>query len=257
MVLALVGLVCALGLSRAKSAPGSRTAAQNSQTISVPFVGCASDGQVGPRPAPTGAPREVRIDPEAARELAYYSAGASGGVLGPRGWHCFGSYGSSGSSLFVAPAPITSADVLSTTWGGLTGPAIQVSLSVGDTSGRFTVAAVIERIFPTHVAFAQSVIGEGFEPASDFPSGPYPKDRLTRRSDQVVEFQTPPNTQGLGVAHTRLQANGDPIAGVAILTGPTPDLVLAAVRLSRARSGLAPAIIQQLERDSAANANTP
>jgi hypothetical protein len=35
-------------------------------------------------------------------------------------------------------------------------------------------------------------------PESDFPSGPYPKDKLIYRNDLVVQFQTPPHTIGLG-----------------------------------------------------------
>jgi hypothetical protein len=132
------------------------------------------------------------MDINTAQRLAYYSAyydpKNTGGVLAPRGWHCFGIYGSNGATLFVTPQPIQSRDLLSDTWAGIGGPAIQVSVSIGDTSGRFDVARVITRVFPAQRAFVQRVINEGDEPASDFPSGPYPKDKLTSRSGKVVEF---------------------------------------------------------------------
>jgi hypothetical protein len=68
----------------------------------------------------------------------------------------------------------------------------------GEMSGRFSVAQVIARIFPKQIEFTERVIKEGTEPASDFPFGPYPKDKLTYRSDRVVEFRTPPHSEGLG-----------------------------------------------------------
>ena len=68
----------------------------------VPFVGCPSDGQAGPVPAPRGKSKSVRIDAKAAQQLAYYESTQHFGVLAPRGWHCFGTYGSDGNSLFVS-----------------------------------------------------------------------------------------------------------------------------------------------------------
>ena len=57
-------------------------AAQAAQT--VPFVGCASDGQQGPVAAPKGQPKAVNIDPAAANGLAWYQAQYSAGALAPR-----------------------------------------------------------------------------------------------------------------------------------------------------------------------------
>jgi hypothetical protein len=58
----------------------------------------------------------------------------------------------------------------------------------GETSGRFQVARVIARVFPTQKAFADGVIKEGIELASDFPFGPYPTDTLKYHGDVTVEF---------------------------------------------------------------------
>ncbi|HEY3988350.1 MAG TPA: hypothetical protein VGM02_03560 [Acidobacteriaceae bacterium] len=119
----------------------------------------------------------------------------------------------------------------------------------GGTSGRYVVADMIARVFPTHRAFLRKVIDEGIEPASSFPPGPYPKDKLTYKSKEVVEYETPAWTKGLGT-QSRLLANGDPIRGVAMLIGETPDLVYLAVRLPAGMVNLAPVIIQQVERDA-------
>ena len=124
-------------------------------TVTVPFVGCASDGQAGPQAAPSGKSLTVTIPAGVAQRLAYYKAEYSAGVLAPRGWHCFSTYGSNGASLFVSPEPMDSKTLLSLDWKGFTGPAIQISVSDGGTSGRFEVAKVIARVFPEYKAFAQ------------------------------------------------------------------------------------------------------
>jgi len=74
------------------------------------------------------------------------------------------------------------------------GPAIQLSVAVGDTSGRFEVAQIIARVFPSHRNFVRDVIAEDIEPASNFPFGPFPKDKLTYKSKELVEYgNTCPN----------------------------------------------------------------
>src|SRR5262245_60398919 len=77
--------------------------AQQTPTVTVPFVGCRSDGQVGPLEAPTGKSPSMTLAPETARRLAYYKSEYSFGVLAPRGWHCLDLYGSSGDTLYVSP----------------------------------------------------------------------------------------------------------------------------------------------------------
>jgi hypothetical protein len=66
--------------------------------------------------------------------------------------------------------------LFSSDWKGFTGPAIQLSDSIGDTSGRFEVAAMIAKVFPAYSWFLKGVIDESIEPASAFPAGPLPKD---------------------------------------------------------------------------------
>jgi len=218
--------------------------------VRVPFVGCNSDGQVGPLAAPAGVDQLVQIDAGVAGNLAYYKAENDSGVLAPRGWYCFGVYGSNGASVFVTPEPIRRDDLFSDKWRGFPGPAIQASSLSGETSGRFSVAREMARVFPKYRAFVERVIAEGFEPASDFPFGPYPGDRLVYKSDQMVEFQTPANSEGLGTM-SRLQKNGQPIHGVSILEGETPDLLRLTVRLPETMKALRAAILQDFENESA------
>jgi hypothetical protein len=241
--LVLIGALC---VSSAIVAQTKRPAA----SVSVPFVGCKSDGQVGPQDAPTGTSKAVPIAPELAQQLAYYQAEDGPGILAPRGWNCFSTYGSNGSNLFVAPQPINSDLLFSDSWKGFDGPAIQVSVSNGGTSGRFEVAEIIARVFPAYKAFVSHVIAEGIEPASDFPFGPYPKDKLSCKSNKIVEYQTPPNSDGLGT-RSRLQKNSSLISGVAILEGVDTNLIQLSSRLPPNLATAAPVIMQQVERDAA------
>jgi len=232
----------------AQSAPAAKPAP--SVVVTVPFVGCASDGQAGPQAAPTGQSLAVAIPAAMARRLAYYQSEYGPGALAPRGWHCFAVYGSNGSSLFVSPDAIDSTTVMSMDWKGFAGNAVQISDMSGGTSGRFEVAKVIARVFPAYKTFAQNVIAEGIEPASDFPFGPYPSDKLTYRGKNIVEFVTPANTQGLGT-DSRLQANASPISGVAIIAGTDTDLVQLSARVPANDSDLIPAMVGQAEKEAA------
>jgi len=242
-------LIAIFKLSSLFAQSASITPNQQKQVVRVPFVGCMSDGQVGPVDAPQGKSKVVPTTAEVAQRLAYYKAENGTGVLAPRGWYCFGTYGSSGSTLYVSPEPIKSSDLFSANWKGFAGPVIEISDEIGDTSGRFGVARIIARVFPAHQSFVRDVIAEGIDPASSFPSGPYPSDKLTYRSKEIVEFETPANTEGLGTDSWLLK-NGDPIFGVAILVGEDLDLCKLMVRLPPKQKDLTPVIIQQVEHDA-------
>jgi hypothetical protein len=220
---------------------GARAAEQ------VPFVGCAGDGQTGPVAAPKGVPKAVDIDAAAARQLAFYQAQDSFGVLAPRGWKCFYLYGSSGATLLVAPSG--NLQSMADSPLPLTGSAVVATLDLGGTSGRFAVAKYSARLFPKEEqAFIAGVIAEGVEPKENFPSGPYPADKTTYKTARLVEFETPANTDGLGTSD-RLQKNSLPIAGMATLKDSPdgPDFFLLTVRLPANQAALAPAIIAQAE----------
>jgi hypothetical protein len=220
---------------------GARAAEQ------VPFVGCAGDGQTGPVAAPKGVPKAVDIDAAAARQLAFYQAQDSFGVLAPRGWKCFYLYGSSGATLLVAPSG--NLQSMADSPLPLTGSAVVATLDLGGTSGRFAVAKYSARLFPKEEqAFIAGVIAEGVEPKENFPSGPYPADKTTYKTARLVEFETPANMDGLGTSG-QLQKSALPIEGMAKLedTADGPDFYLLSVRLPANQAALAPAIVSQAE----------
>ena len=241
----IVVVVCAdpLLLAQSKTTPASKA------PVRVPFVGCKSDGQVGPVKAPIGESKFVALTPDVSNRLAYYESAQKIAVLAPRGWYCFGTYGSNGESLFVSPQEFNTTDLFSANWSGFAGSVIQITREYGDTSGRFGVADAIARVFPTHKAFVDAIIKEGIEPASSFTSGPYPADKLVYKNKEVVEYETPAQKDGLGT-NSRLRKNEAPISGVAILKGQTPDLLFLAARLPPDLTDLTSAIIQQVERDA-------
>ena len=228
--------------------------ANRNSTVSIPFVGCASDGQVGPVKPPQGGLKRIPVPATAAPRLAYYSAKGGPGVLGPRGWSCFEAYGSNGNFLYLSPEPINGNVVISDHWKGFTGPAIQISEVYGGTSGRFEVAKVIARVFPAHLGFVRNVAAEGFAQTSDFPTGPYPADKLTYKNADTVEYETPPNQTGLGT-DSRLVKSGEAIYGVAILSGEDTDLTLVAVRPGPEYVGLVPVVVREVEREAPSFAN--
>jgi hypothetical protein len=220
----------------------------------VPFVGCNADGQAGLLRPPRGTRRAFPIAAEAARKLAYYKSEQGMGVLAPRGWHCLCVYGSNGYSLYVVPVEISSRNFFSNNWSGFAGPAIELQGESGQTSGRFGVAHIIARVFPAYKGFAEKVLAERIDPASSLSFVPYPNDRLIYRTKEIVEYETPANTDGLGTSW-KLKKNADPISGVAMLLGPnTPDLLQLSVRLQSNLADLTPIIVQQSERDAVTNA---
>lgn len=211
------------------------------------FVPCESDGMLGPSPAPKDRGQSPTIPQALAHSLAYYaSAGLE--VLAPRGWYCFELYGSSGLTLIVTPERHDARDLFQPD-SHLTGSAVQLSFFFSDTSGRFLVAQVAARLFPTKKAFVQQIIGEGIEPPSDFPSGPYPDDVVQRRSEIDVEFETPAGNDGMGTEKSRLTKQDAPISGVAIMT-PSGDLVLLDIRIPPDLRNIAPVIIKTTHEQS-------
>ncbi len=230
----------------------------NSQraTISVPFVGCASFGQVKKLEAPKGTSRSVPISPKDAETLAYYESADGIRLLAPRGWYCEGTSGSGGYALFLSPKPI---HPTSSGWEGLEGPAIEVNhITSENGSGMYEIAEIIARVFPAYRAVARSV-WEGLDSA--FPSGPYPKDTLTYKGKTIVEYKTPAQTEGLGNFDSWLKKNDTPIVGAAILIvdspnliGNPPNLILLSVRFPPDLARLTPAIVRYIERDAAGGA---
>ena len=228
--------------------PNGTAASQGQTPVSVPFVGCRSDGQAGPNEAPQGASTPVALSPKEADGLAYYSVSSApgSGVLGPRGWYCFGTYGSGGASLFVSSLPFDATDIFSRSRSGLRGPAIELNGSNGGGSGMASVAPVVARVFPAYKWYALNYERD-FDQKLAF--GRYPSDILSYKSDSVVEFTTPAQADGLGTQFS-LRKNSSPIHGVAIIDHNTFDLVVLSVRVPSNLTRLASAIVRQLERDA-------
>ena len=210
----------------------------------VKFIGCASDGQMSSVPAAVGQVPSFAISPEAASHLAWYKAADAPGVLAPRAWHCFGTYGSNGATLYVSPEPLNAKLVLSAGWNGFNGSAIQISTMNGETSGRLEIAQRIACLFPAHMDFTRRVIAETNEPASDFPIGPFPHDTLIYKRENLVEFKTPAHDEGLGT-QSRLRSANEPITGFVFLrmtANKDPYDISLEIRLSRHLGWLAPTI---------------
>lgn len=220
--------------------------AESRALVSVPFIGCMFGGQMGLEPAPKRH-ATPRLPANIAGRLAYYEVADRIGVLAPRGWRCFGSGGSNGSFLFVWPERLGPRKFLTypTRWRA---SGIEFAVSFGGTSGRWSVAAAIARYFPAYRNFLTSAF-EGLD-RGPLPSGPYPGDRLGRRSASFLRYTTPPHAKGEGTAWT-LAPSADPIEGLAMLTGPTsePDLLNVRVRLPARDRDLAAVILANAEAD--------
>ena len=220
---------------------------QKPLTVSVPFVGCDSDGQIGPISAPTAIDMPVFAKPEEAEKLAYYKSEKGLGALAPLGWYCFGTYGSGGDTLYIRPQPIERATIFTKGPGGADAPGIAVAYRFGGTSGRFSVAEIIARVFPADRSFAVDVM-EQFDQTLTF--GPFPKDTLVYQSSELVEYQTPAEMDGLGT-YFWLTKSTLPVGGAALLVGNEMDLALLSIRLPADLNALARTIVHQFEREAA------
>lgn len=209
------------------------TAAILAAAAEVPFVGCPSEGQAGHIDPPTARRISLAISPHSARQLAWYEARASVGVLAPRDWQCTGSYGSSGTRLVVRPR--------------LTGrgTGVVLGLTLGYTSGRFAVAEMIRRLFPHWIGFADRVERDYDLPPS--PAGPYPADRLLYRDHSLAEYVTPPGAEGLASIPPNDKVLG-PVHGFVMLTGPVPNMVHLSIQLPPEQAELSPVIMQETAR---------
>src|ERR1017187_210346 len=139
----LVAITSILGIGETSAAQHS---ASPTALAAVPFVGCAAEGMSGPVAAPSGQPRPLSIPLDAASRLTYYSDSSDSGglgVLAPRGWHCYETYGSDGAYLIVSPKPVSADTIYAVRRPqGFTEPVVVLSWNDGFTSGREEVSAV-------------------------------------------------------------------------------------------------------------------
>ena len=210
----------------------------------VPFVGCPADGQGGYIAPPQGAPKAVTGPGVPVASLAYYKGDEGPGVFAPRGWHCQAMYGSAGSSILVTREPIDSARLFS----GLKihGPAVELVVYDGGTSGRFPVATYASKLFPAAAAkFIAGVKEEGLVPDSELYVND-PHDSVSLVSALVASFATPPGQTGLGT-RGYLATSPDGIRGVAVLDNSDPaepQLWILRVRVSSGATPVSAAILR-------------
>ena len=234
-----------------QSATQSRT--RSAKTVSIPFVGCSSFGQVSSLEAPKGTSVAIRVRQQDGHALAYYKSADGISVLAPRGWYCQGVSGSGGAVLFLAPSPIVHS---SSSWQGLSGTVIEVSDISAENSGQIDVAQIIPLVFPAYRWFVRRVWDLDSWPRF----GPYPKDTLRYRSNRVVEYKTPARTDGLGNFESWLGKNNLPIEGAAVLligsphaTNDIPHVMLLSIRFPPDLARFAPTIVHHFEQEAGAN----
>lgn len=224
--------------------PAASPAQRPAAPVALPFVGCAADGQTGRQAAPAhGA--TPRLPAGAAGRLAYYAMSEIG-VIAPRGWHCFGLYGSNGATLIVTPEQ-RGFDDFPPRGRRISGQAVQVSYSYGGTSGRFAVARMISTFFPAHAAFVRQVRDDGYVLGGQ-PTGPVPGDLIRWRTSDQARVTTPAGRSGLGTDWL-LAPSADSIESlVMLLRGDPIDMVRVDVRMPARDAALATVIIEGARR---------
>jgi hypothetical protein len=225
--------LCALG--QEKAYPPAR----------VPFIGCESAGQVL-RPAPVGSSKSVHLDPAVVEKLAYYKTEEGPGILAPRGWHCYGTIGSSGNSTIVSPLLQEGRDIFHERWSGFAGPAVIAFQTDGTGSGRLFVAEIVARAFPAKRYFAEKIIRDW--DAKEIQFGLVPTDLLTYRSPMHVEFRTPAQMQGLGTMRW-LSPGNDSVDGSATILNSDFELIYVGARLPTELRHFAPHILRQVRAE--------
>jgi len=208
----------------------------------VPFVGCPSDGQLGPRAGPKKGNTPALPARESA-QLAYYADDEGLGVLAPRGWHCFALLGSDGSLVIVTPERHVSDDFIGANTVSFRGPAIQISYSTAGTSGRLAVMPVIVRYFPRYLPFVREMkdLDLDFEALT---ARPYRNDITKSRTANYFRFTTPAHRTGEGT-NSRLLPGNLPIEGSRKIVGSAsePDMLSLEVRLPPQFARLADTIL--------------
>ena len=177
-------------------------------TEPVPFVACEEDGQVGILNPPPHSSNQVFLPIPLARELSLYAT-ADIEVLAPRGWSCFGRYGSSGAQIMVSKLQYKASDSFGSSFR-VAGPAVEYVVVSGETSGRFAMLIIISRVFPSEMAFVDQTTAEYPEFRQSLHFGPYPDDQLHYIDPRRLEFHTPGNTEGLGPVDKPIQAAARP-----------------------------------------------
>jgi hypothetical protein len=130
--------------------------------------------------------------------LAFYY-GQNLFVLAPRGWECSSGEAPSGGRSSLTVTPLDN--------DGLSGPVIDLESTDSDDNGTFLVTAYGGTYFPKLFTpqDVNTVISElnqrgGNTTMTQFLAPKYPDDRVTYVNDSVLEYRTPPEKMGLGIA---------------------------------------------------------
>jgi hypothetical protein len=196
-----------------------RTAGAAPDASVVPSVSCSQEGEAGP----------VRsADQRAVAQIAYYSAPDIPGVYAPKGWSCMAWNGSYGRILLVTPKrvepPYFPLPIV-------TGPAVMIQFTPGESFGRFHVAVVAAQLFPlVGSEFIKAVRQERLISDSSFDAQRYPDDWIQYLSDRFLQYTTPANRVGLGTQGL-LETSDLPVRGLAILNMQTDVILLTEVRV--------------------------
>jgi hypothetical protein len=194
----------------------------------VPLVACSPEEPKVKATHPTDQSIHVPLDQQAEALLSYYKAADVPGVYAPKGWHCTVWNGFNGRILLVTPQHIAPPYF---PLPGITGAAVMIQSTQGESSGRFHVAIVAAELFPVvGREFIKSVRQEHLISDSSFDAEHYPDDQLQYLSDRFVQYTTPPNRSGLGTEGI-LDMSDLPVRGLTILNPQTEAISLTEVRV--------------------------
>ncbi len=208
----------------------------------VAFVGCPADGQADHIEPPTGLPPKVTLDGLSPGQIAFYKGDLAPGAFAPAGWSCHSWYGSDGGTLLITPNVPGSRS--GSVWPETSGPAVELELSDSGASGRFDVAKYGRLFFPTTAAPFIDAWKELFpEIVSEESLKPFRQDSIRVLSGVLAEFQTAPNTNGLGTDRF-LRASSDAIDGIAFLDKSQWNFVMLRVRLAEKSPELKASILR-------------
>ncbi len=201
---------------------------------SVPLIGCPADGVGGPVKAPIAGTVAVTAPAEPAGRLAYYAAAfqtaTDHGVLAPLNWQCGAINTATGTTLYVAPEPVN-LDKLLHYQQTFSGPVVVLSVTQGTGDGKAVVNEFVNN-------FLDKL------PAPKDPTDPKPLQQFgTKQLEALLqpqitirEFEMPPDQDVPGLDNS-VEPNQQPIQGVAIVVGPTPDLIVVETRLPNLPEG--------------------
>lgn len=210
------------------------SAAAIDSRATVPIVHCAVDEETNGAQA-TSQTMTVDIDPNAAKQLAYFASAPAPGVFGPKGWSCHAWQGSSGSLVLVTPKridppffPLPSVD----------SPAVMIQTSDRSSTGRFHVAIMAAQLFSLVAGdFIEGVRQEHLIADKSLQPQSFPDDQVRYLSDRFVSYTTPANQTGLGT-ESLFEPSNLPVTGLTFLSLDTVASALTEVRI-RLPSGMA------------------